>query len=327
MKNIIFLFALLTLSAMSCTHQSMQTESTNKNEISGDLIIFHAGSLSVPFKEMADSFKVLYPKVNVILEAAGSVKCARKITDLHLDCDIMASADYAVIDKFLIPQYADWNLPFAVNEMSIVFNSNSRHANEIDSTNWYKILLKKDVAYGRSDPNSDPCGYRTVLTSKLAEKYYKLPNFSSKLLAKDTKHIRPKEVDLLALLEVKSIDYIFLYKSVALQHNLKYLVLPDKINLKNNDLAELYAQFSVEINGKTPSEKELMIGEPMLYGITAIKNSPNPKAKIAFIDFVLSEKGKAIMKKNGQETPAPMPNKNYNLLPNELQKYALKLTN
>jgi len=327
MKNLIIILVTFSSLFFQCTRTSKKVENTNSSEISGDLIIFHAGSLSIPLKEIADSFKILYPKVNVILEAAGSVKCARKITDLNLDCDIMASADYAVIDKFLIPKHADWNLPFALNEMTIVYNDNSRYANEIDSTNWFEILLKKEVSYGRSDPNSDPCGYRTILVSMLAEKYYNLPSFSNKLLAKDTKHIRPKEVDLLALLEVKSIDYIFLYRSVALQHNLKYISLPDQINLKNTKFKDQYAHVSVKINGKTPNEKELIIGEPMLYGITGIKNSPNPKAKIAFLDFVLSDKGKAIMKKNGQNTPEPMPNKNFDLLPKELQKYALKYAN
>ena len=37
------------------------------------------------------------------------------------------------------------------------------------------ILLSDDVIYSRSDPDADPCGYRSVLTMMLAEKYYKKP--------------------------------------------------------------------------------------------------------------------------------------------------------
>ncbi|MCL1973294.1 MAG: tungstate ABC transporter substrate-binding protein WtpA, partial [Bacteroidetes bacterium] len=40
----------------------------------------------------------MHPKVRVLSEGAGSLDCARKITELHRPCDIMASADYAVID-------------------------------------------------------------------------------------------------------------------------------------------------------------------------------------------------------------------------------------
>ncbi len=47
---------------------------------------------------------------------------------------------------------------------------------KIDAGNWHEILLRPDVQYGHSDPNSDPCGYRSLLTWQLAEKYYKIEN-------------------------------------------------------------------------------------------------------------------------------------------------------
>lgn len=79
-------------------------------------------------KEIAAAFRKENPEVNIMMEAAGSVECARKITDLKKPCDIMASADYSVIDKFLIPGYADWNIRFASNEMAIVYNENLKGA-------------------------------------------------------------------------------------------------------------------------------------------------------------------------------------------------------
>ena len=45
-----------------------------------ELIIFHAGSLSVPINEIVKAFEDEHPGVNVILEAAGSRECARKIS-------------------------------------------------------------------------------------------------------------------------------------------------------------------------------------------------------------------------------------------------------
>ena len=123
-----------------------------------ELIIFHAGSLAVPFKQICEQFNRHYPQVEMVTEAAGSRLCARKITDLNRPCDIMASADYTVIDTLLIPDYADWNIKFASNEMVIAFREDSRRATEINKNNWYDILLEKSVAFGRSDPNSDPCG-------------------------------------------------------------------------------------------------------------------------------------------------------------------------
>ncbi len=295
------------------------------NKLSGDLIIFHAGSLSVPMKEVANAFMKANPGVKVLLEAAGSVASARKITDLNRPCDIMASADYAVIDNMLIPNYADFNIKFVSNEMCIVYSDKSRHAAEINVKNWYEVLLRQDVAFGRADPNADPCGYRTLMTIQLAETYYKRAGLVKALSGKDQQYIRPKEVDLLALLESGSIDYIFLYKSVAMQHGLKYLVLPDQINLKNPAFAERYASARVEINGKEPGQKETMKGEPMIYGVTLIKNAPNREAAMAFLEFLLSkDQGMKIMEKNGQPSVIPMTTKNYDLVPASLKKFVTK---
>ncbi|MCD6557370.1 MAG: extracellular solute-binding protein, partial [Bacteroidales bacterium] len=255
----------------SCNNENSKQEHNEKQE----LIIFHAGSLSVPFKEIAGEFEKENPNVKIILEPDGSRKCARKITDLNKKCDILASADYTVIYKLLIPDFADWNIKFASNEMTIVYHDASRYANKINQNNWYNILLKDDVAYGRSDPNSDPCGYRAVLTSELAEQYYGINGLSSKVLAKDENYMRPKETDLMALLESNTIDYIFLYRSVAQQHGLKYLILPDSVNLKNPSLKDYYKTVSVDISGKAPGELITKKGAPMVYGITIPKNSPN----------------------------------------------------
>ncbi|HNV53305.1 MAG TPA: tungstate ABC transporter substrate-binding protein WtpA [Tenuifilaceae bacterium] len=268
---------------------------------SGELIVFHAGSLSMPMKAAVDSFTKVNPKVKVYLEAAGSVECARKISELGKPCDLFASADYKVIDKLLIPDFASWNIPFAGNEMAIVYHDKSRYANEINLSNWLDILLKDDVAFGRSDPNSDPCGYRTVMTLKLSEIYYQNAGIAEKVLQKDNKFIRPKEVDLIALLEAGAIDYIFLYKSVAVQHNLKYLSLPLEVNLSSPSYESTYRQVDVEVLGKTPNSTVKMVGEPMVYGLTILKNAPNKALAEKFVQFVLDDNGgRKILENNGQ---------------------------
>lgn len=293
------------------------------NTINGNLTIFHAGSMSLPIKEIVSAFKKEYPAVNVQTEAAGSIECIRKITELKKHCDIMVSADYHAIDKLLIPEYSDWNIKFAANEMAIVFTEKSRRSKEINKDNWYKIMLDENIQIGRADPNSDPCGYRAVLTTKLAEKFYKQTGLSTQLLKKNENNIRPKETDLLALLESNTVDYIFLYKSVAAQHKLKYLVLPDEINLKNPMHQDFYQTVSAEINGKKPGEKITQKGEAMIYGITMLKKTNNNTAALAFIKFLLTKnKGMAIMEKLGQPSVIPAITKTFNKLPAELKEFA-----
>ena len=295
-------------------------------EVSGELIIFHAGSLSVPFKQICEEFNRHYPNVKIVREAAGSRVCARKITDLNKPCDVMASADYTVIDTLLIGRYAEWNIKFASNEMVIAFCEDSRRASDIDKDNWYDILLEKNIAFGRSDPNADPCGYRAVLTMILAEKFYNSPDLVAKMLAKDRRYIRPKEVDLLALLEVGELDYIFIYRSVAEQHKLKYVVLPDDINLKREEFADFYKSASVRITSKGPRTFITKTAAPIVYGITILKNAPNRKAALAFLAFLLdADKGGAILEKNSQTFLAPSPTNTFDKIPESLKTFALPI--
>lgn len=292
---------------------------------SGDdhkLVIFHAGSLSVPLKEVIDAFNKEYPEINVQTEAAGSRDCARKITDLKKECDVMASADYTVIDQLLIPDFATWNIQFASNEMVIVYHDDQSNL-KIDSTNWFNILLDNKLRYGRSEPNADPCGYRTKLVVKLAEKYYNIPGFAEKILAKDQRYIRPKETDLLALFETNTIDYFFIYRSVAEQHGLKYILLPDPINLKSPIYANEYASVTVDLSGKEPGSIISKVGEPMVYGITIPSNAPHKNTAIKFVDFLLSDKGMVIMERNGQPSLVPSYSDSFQQIPESLKKYAI----
>jgi len=292
---LLLLLPLLGISFSGCSQKSDK-----------QLVIFHAGSLSLPMKALADSFTVLHPETQFRMEAAGSVDCARKITELGRSCDLLASADYQVIEQLLIPEHAYINEPFAVNSMVIAFTERSRHADEINSGNWPEILLSPDVFYGRSDPNTDPCGYRTLLMLQLAEDYYRekpgiRPFKVTDFTPKDRRFIRPKEVDLLALLGNHSIDYIFIYKSVALQHKLRYLELPDEINLGNPSMAPRYAVASLNIRGSSPADSLTVKGTPIVYSYTIPLNAENPELAKKFADFLTDPHGgQKILRSMGQ---------------------------
>jgi molybdate/tungstate transport system substrate-binding protein len=284
-----------------------------------ELIIFHAGSLSVPFRQLADLYEKRNPEIKILLEPAGSLVCARKITELKKPCDIIASADYFVINKLLIPDYADWSIRFATNEIVIAFSEKSKHSREIDSSNWRNILLLDDVTFSRSDPDSDPCGYRTVLTFKLAEKYYNDPGYYEKMISKNKEFIRPKEVDLVALVEANAVDYMFQYKSVAIQHDLKFIKLPDEINLGNPSMNDLYRTVSVDVTGSTPGSTMRVTGEYINYSLAVLKDAPNAEKAVDFISFLLSEEGIEIFRKYGQEPIVPFSTESPDLIPEKLK--------
>ncbi len=301
-RFLVVFFSASVLCAFPCGAQ----ENSVNSEVSGSLVIFHAGSLSIPFREISKAFEAHYPNIKIYREAAGSRTCARKIVDLEKPCDVMASADYSVIDNLLIPGYASWNISFATNEMAIMYRPDSRFSNEINGKNWYRILLRDGVSYGHSDPDTDPCGYRTLLVWQLAEHYYKRAGLYRKLQAYcPRRNIRPKETDLIALLESGELDYLFIYRSVCEQHGMPFVKLPDQINLKSAKFAEFYKKAKVEISGRRPGEHITRYGKPMVYGITVCKNAPNRHAAELFVAFVIGPEGQEIMRRNGQPPLSP----------------------
>lgn len=275
---------------------------------SGVVTMFHAGSLTVPFEIIEGMFEEMYPAVDIQREAGGSVACARKITELDRQCDVMASADYRVIDNMLIDDYARWNCVFATNQMVLCYVPDSRFASEVNSDNWFEILGREDVEWGHADPNADPCGYRSLLTLQLAENFYNQSDLYDELISgRDIANVRPKSVELISLLQGGHLDYAFEYRSVAVQHELDYVVLPAEVNMGDPEQAEFYATSSTEIAGSEPGSIREITGAPIAYGITILKDAPNVEAAEIFVNFLLSaDGGLAVLEDMGQPPFVPV---------------------
>ena len=256
------------------------------------VIVFHAGSLTVPLAQIEKEFEAANPEIDILREAGGSTKMARMISELGKPADIMASADYKVIDKTLIPAKADWNIRFATNQMVLCYTPNSRYADQIKADNWYEILQKEDVMWGHSDPNLDPAGYRSLMVLQLAEKFHNQPGLYDRLIAnRPEKNVRPKSVELVSLLKTGNMDYAWEYLSVAIQHELDYLTLDDHINLGNYQFDDFYAQAQVKVTGKKPGEWIILTGQSITYGVTLIKKAPNAAGATRFLEYLLAADG------------------------------------
>ncbi len=283
----------------------LTTRSLLQAEPKSTLIIFHAGSLAKPFSEMEKIFESRNPDVDILRESSGSKLAVRKVAELKKEADIVAVSDYSLIPEFLYPDYAHWTIYFARNSMVIVYTERSKFSQEINSKNWTEVLLRNGVEVGHSDPLLDPCGYRALLVMKLAEEYYRSPMLYNKLTGNiPLKNIKPKEIDLLALTEAGEIDYHFNYKSIAEQHHLKYIELPEEINLGNLRLKEYYKNAIIQLRDKEGKSIKVK-GEPIVYGITILKNAPNRNTAEKFINLLLSEEGEKILSNNFQEPLNP----------------------
>ncbi len=307
------------------------------------LKVFHAGSLTEPMKAFKREFEKMYPNVEVQLEAAGSAATIRKVTELGRVADVIASADYTLIPKMMYPDYADWTIMFATSEIVLAYTNRSKYADEINAENWYQILRRPDVKFGFSNPNDDPCGYRSQMVIQLAELYYNDSRIYDDLVAKNSNlrfveengtyvlkmprsedinpntsklMIRSMEMELIHGIETGEIDYYFIYRSVAQQHGHRFVELPPQINLGNPDYADFYRKVKVILaNGKE------VIGKPIIYGITIPKNAEHKEYAEKFLELILSEKGREILEELDQPPLTPAKADNVDKLPDALKKY------
>jgi molybdate/tungstate transport system substrate-binding protein len=288
--------------------------------------VFHAGSLAVPFDEAEKQFEALHPDVDIQREAYGSAEAIRQITEVGKPGDVLASADYALIPSMMYPDFADWYVRFATNDIVLAYNAEMSHyATEITPENWYEILRRDDVTFGFSNPNLDPCGYRSVMVCQLAELKYNDDRIFDDLILENTAitvteengtylivtpeqlepktekvTIKPKEVDLTALVEAGGLDYYFIYRSVAAQHGLPFVDLPAEIDLSAVEYADTYKKVKLTtMDGKTQT------ATPIVYGITVPKNGDNPEGGLEFVKFVIGEPGQKIFADNGQPPIVP----------------------
>jgi molybdate/tungstate transport system substrate-binding protein len=266
------------------------------------LTIFAAGTLAVPFRQLNAAFAKKYSGDTVQTQYGGSVMMAKKITDLHQDADLLAVADYNVIPKYILakPPHATWYAGFARNAITFVYTDKSKYANEINPQNWYKVLARKGVEIGRSNPDTDPSGYQTVQMLSLAEKYYNEPGLEQNILANaPLTNVRDTETSLISALQLGQIDYLAIYRSDALQHHLKFIDLPAKIDLSDPANASSYVQ------GIAHTKNGDLAGKPIVYAITMVNGSKNAGIAEKYVGLLLGPQGQDVMKQNGFGTFSP----------------------
>ncbi|MEO7217068.1 MAG: extracellular solute-binding protein [Gemmatimonadaceae bacterium] len=264
------------------------------------LVVFNAGALAIPLRQALDSFS----RRNGAIpnqESAGSIESVRKITDLGRNPDIIAVADTALFGTML---HGRLDGPVAVlgsSRLVLAYTSNSRFADSVTSDNWTDLTTRPGVQVGRSDPTLDPAGYRALMAMQLAERYYGQPGLAARLkAAAPDADMRPKSADLTALLQTGNLDYAWEYESVARDLGLRFVSLPSAVDLGDPAMGAAYSKVSVQISRRT---RLVVHGAPIVFGVAALKTAPHPSTARAFITYLMSPEGRAILAANGLRRP------------------------
>lgn len=270
-------------------------------QVSGTLVVNGAGTLAKPFGQVIDAFKAQNPGVTVESRFAGSVEVVRGITELHNPVDVLGVADYSLIpSKMYGSKFASWYVGFASNRITFAYTDRSKGAANLTPDNWSQVLSQPGVKIGRSNPDTDPSGYQTLQMLALAQDYYHNPNLSAGVLANSPPETMVgTETQLLPAVSSGQIDYLGIYRSDALQHNLRFIDLPTQIDLSDPAQAAAYATV------KVPTSSGARTGKPIVYALTVPTNAPNAAAGLKFVEFLLSPAGQKIMTDNGFSVVSP----------------------
>lgn len=211
----------------------------------------------------------LKPSVDgsVQIEARGSAELARLIAEHRKDPDIVAVADTAL---FASPLHPEWYAEFATNALVLAYDTASPHGQRLanaGSDDWYTVLNSDDIQLGRTDPDLDPLGYRSLFMLELATEHYDTPwDLREGLLRRD--QVYP-ETQLVSQFETGGIDAAIVYRNMAVERDYEFIALPSEIDLSDPAHAADYQAATYTLpSGKT------VTGGVITYGATIRHESP-----------------------------------------------------
>jgi molybdate/tungstate transport system substrate-binding protein len=252
-------------------------------------------------------------------KARGSLAIATAVRDGLERPDVIELADPAVNTLLMKPASSAeirWYFTFARTQLVVGFNSHSPFASKFKAVQrrklpWYRALEQQGLQLGRTDPNLDPKGYRTLFMARLAQQALHLKKFQSRVLGADENpsQVFPEEV-LVSRLLTGQIDAGIFYLSEVRELHLPFFRLPGKINLGEPKYGPLYRKQIFH-----PRQGVAVRGAPILYTVSVATNARNPSGGSAFVRFILSKRGRnlasglgllsAAVKLHGSRTAVP----------------------
>lgn len=240
-----------------------------------------AASIAQPMRAALDSF----------------LQLVRRVTALHGDPDVIALADPDLFVSLLEPRVVTCHALFARNRIVLAYTSHSHGAAVISATNWWELIARPGVEVGRSDPATDPSGYRTLLVWQLAARHYGMPDLPARMRrASPERNVSPREADQVALLEAGELDYIWTYENLARLMGLRFVRLPNEIDLGEAADSATSALASTRVPGARVGDTITVRGRPILFGISVPPQATHARAGRNFVAFLLSPTGRRILR-------------------------------
>ena len=209
----------------------------------------------------------------------GSNGLANQIKGKLRRGDVFVSAAPKVNDALMGSANGDWvawYITFAQSPLVIGYSPSSRFAADLKTKPWYDVLREPGIRIGRTDAKLDPKGALTVQLLDHAEQVYHQPGLAQAVLGApdNPEQVRPEE-NLVGRLQSGQIDVGFFYSTETSDLKIPSIPLPPEVALS------------------------------AVYTATVLHDAADPAAAAAFVNFLLSQPGQAIMKEHGLDVIAP----------------------
>ena len=253
-------------------YASSSTAATTEH--SGPVNVLYAGSLVQTMEQ------VIGPRFDAATGytftgfSAGSDALATQIKDGVHEGDVFVSASPAVnqeLEGTANGNWVSWYITFATAPLVIGYNPNSQFAHDLRTKPWPDVAVEPGFLLGRTDPATDPKGKLAVTALQQAAKRDELPALA-RLAATNTGEF-PEET-LVGRLQAGQLDAGFFYSAEA-----KAAGIPTT-SLSPIKLAATYT-------------------------VTVLNRAPDRAAAIAFVSYLVGNKGRAALAAQGFKLVKP----------------------
>ncbi len=296
-------FATVVHGPSTSTMTSPTTTTTSKSSSPPSNVLFI--SIADAYKLEANSLGQAFQQATGTqyhVASGGSFAVARQIELGTLPTTVfMSVADSAYHPEYLGNYSPGWAIGLATDQLVIAYSNNSlsnpiaakivKLFQEAEQTNSSALfayafgnLTSGQVKVGISNPLTDPAGFRAWLSLEIAgylyannESYY-----MDRMLANRGNVTASNAAELVPALTSGNIQFLFIYKSVAIAQHLNYIQLPPQLNFGDPQYASFYRNFTFVAGGHT------FKGGLIVLWISVPLNANNETLGLQFVNFTLN---------------------------------------
>ncbi len=259
--------ATLVLSACGSASTSSAPGTGAPSSAHGSVSVLYAGSLVNTMEHDLGPAFTRAKGYAFLGFGAGSTELVAQIKSSIRRGDVFISASPKV-NKLLqgAPNgnWETWYITFAQAPLVLGYNPSSRFAAQFRSRPWYRVIAEPGIQVGRTDPKLDPKGKLTVEALTAAARSLQMPVLRHAI---GRFAVFPEE-SLVGRLEAGQLDAGFFYANEAREQHIPAVPL-------------------------TPVKKSAE------FTVTILRGAPDAAGADAFVTFLLSSSGRAILARHG----------------------------